>query len=485
MRYSNTKAAALTLNINSTGEKPIYINGAPSSATNYTLPAGTYLIFYDGTNYYFNTTADIPNLKENLGIPNGWSWDKTKVEISNLTASGNKVADITIDGTTDTLYAPAYSGTSPISISGTSISHSNSGVSANTYGVTATTQLSPAFGTSFSVPGFTVNATGHVTAAGAHNVQLPSISFTQNLTSGTKVGTINIGGTTTDLYAPSNTNTWDAYGGATASAAGTAGYISGAPANALTHYFAGNGTWRTAPTANGEYGLISYEEKQKLAGIATGADAVSVTQTVSSGTQIADIIINGTSNELYVPVYSGTSPISISGTSVSHANSGVTANTYGTTATTGLTPDFGDSFSVPGFTVNATGHITAAGSHDIQLPAISVTQELNSGTKIGTINVNGTTTDLYSPKMVVLSYGSSTWAQAEAAYNDNAIVYCKASSNSNPASGAQGRMAFLAYVNNASAPTEFEFQYYRSIATHSDSQQGDQVFVYKLNKTSG
>ena len=73
MRYSNTKAAALTLNINSAGAKPIYINGAPSSATNYTLPAGTYLIFYDGTNYYFNTTADIPNLKENLGIPNDWS----------------------------------------------------------------------------------------------------------------------------------------------------------------------------------------------------------------------------------------------------------------------------------------------------------------------------------------------------------------------------------------------------------------------------
>lgn len=41
----------------------------------------------------------------------------------------------------------------------------------------------------------------------------------------------------------------------------------------------------------------------------------------------------------------------------------------------------------------------------------------------------------------------------------------------------------MAYVNNASSPTEVEFQYYRSIGTHSASQQGDQVFVYKL--TSG
>jgi hypothetical protein len=46
-------------------------------------------------------------------------------------------------------------------------------------------------------------------------------------------------------------------------------------------------------------------------------------------------------------------------------------------------------------------------------------------------------------------------------------------------------MAFLAYVNNSTTPTEFEFQYYRSVSTHSDSQQGDQVFVYKLNSSTG
>lgn len=56
---SNTVQSALTLNINSTGAKPIYINGQPSSNTNYNLPAGTYLIFYDGTNYYFRTDGKI------------------------------------------------------------------------------------------------------------------------------------------------------------------------------------------------------------------------------------------------------------------------------------------------------------------------------------------------------------------------------------------------------------------------------------------
>ena len=61
MRYANTKASALTLNVNKVGAKPIYINGTASSATNYTLPAGTYIIFYDGTNYYFQTDGTIPN----------------------------------------------------------------------------------------------------------------------------------------------------------------------------------------------------------------------------------------------------------------------------------------------------------------------------------------------------------------------------------------------------------------------------------------
>lgn len=55
MISSNTAKSALTLNINGKGAKPIYINGAASSATNYTLPAGSYFVYYDGTNYYFRT----------------------------------------------------------------------------------------------------------------------------------------------------------------------------------------------------------------------------------------------------------------------------------------------------------------------------------------------------------------------------------------------------------------------------------------------
>lgn len=87
--------------------------------------------------------------------------------------------------------------------------------------------------------------------------------------------------------------------------------------------------------------------------------------------------------------------------------------------------------------------------------------------------------------MVILLYGNSTWADFETAYNNNVIVYCRASNATDPSTGNQNRMAFMAYVNDASSPTEVEFQYYRSVSSHSATALNDEVFVYKLNKTSG
>ena len=85
--------------------------------------------------------------------------------------------------------------------------------------------------------------------------------------------------------------------------------------------------------------------------------------------------------------------------------------------------------------------------------------------------------------MTILSYGHSTWNDFITAYNADKVVYCRASSNSNPGTGAQNRLAFMAYLNDATSPTEVEFQYYRSVSSHSDSQQGDQMYVYKLTSS--
>lgn len=89
--------------------------------------------------------------------------------------------------------------------------------------------------------------------------------------------------------------------------------------------------------------------------------------------------------------------------------------------------------------------------------------------------------------MVILSYGHSTWQDFIHAYNNNVIVYCRASSNANPGTGSLTRMGFMAYVNNAENPTEVEFQYYRSTnpTTRTINSFNDQVYVYKLESKNG
>lgn len=66
--YANTSASALTLNVNSTSAAPLYINGVVSSSTNYTLPAGSYIAFYNGTNWYINTDGTIPFVEKAVTI---------------------------------------------------------------------------------------------------------------------------------------------------------------------------------------------------------------------------------------------------------------------------------------------------------------------------------------------------------------------------------------------------------------------------------
>ena len=68
--YANTSASALTLNVNSTNAATIYINGVVSSATNYTLPAGSYIAFYDGTYWYINTDGTIPRVPSSTDVKN-------------------------------------------------------------------------------------------------------------------------------------------------------------------------------------------------------------------------------------------------------------------------------------------------------------------------------------------------------------------------------------------------------------------------------
>lgn len=156
-----------------------------------------------------------------------------------------------------------------------------------------------------------------------------------------------------------------------------------------------------------------------------------------------------------------------------------------TAAEVGALPD---TVTIPTATsdlTNDSGYVDASGA-----ASAAPVQSVNGQTGTVSLTIPTKTSDLtndsdFMSGMTILAYGKSTWQDFLTAYTAKHVVYCRASSSSNPASGSQTRMAFMAYVNNETNPTNVEFQYYRSVSSHSATQQGDQVYVYKLDKTAG
>lgn len=110
MTASNTAASALTFNVNGKGAKPIYINGTASSSSNYTLPAGSYLVYYNGTNYYFRTdglltasiTGTASNVTGTVAIGHGGTGNTA-------TTTTTTLSEICTAGTNITLSSGSYS----------------------------------------------------------------------------------------------------------------------------------------------------------------------------------------------------------------------------------------------------------------------------------------------------------------------------------------------------------------------------------------
>lgn len=164
IRYANTAASALTMNVNSQGAKPIYINGTASSSSNHTLPAGSYIAFYDGTNWYFRTDGKLPA---------DISGDAT-------TVNGHSVAkDVPSNAVfTDTTYTAAT--TAPGNVASTSAvgTSTNYARQDHTHGITLATgdangQVKIA-GTNVSVKGWNTAATHDVETAVANDSKLPT-----------------------------------------------------------------------------------------------------------------------------------------------------------------------------------------------------------------------------------------------------------------------------------------------------------------------
>ena len=123
----------------------------------------------------------------------------------------------------------------------------------------------------------------HITSAERTNWNgKTKTTFSRSLNSGTKIGTITVDGTATDFFCEKNTDTtYSDMTGATASAAGAAGLVPAPAKGNQTKYLRGDGTWQTPPDTNTTYsaatqsaaGLMSADDKKKLDGVASGANA--------------------------------------------------------------------------------------------------------------------------------------------------------------------------------------------------------------------
>ena len=188
-------------------------------------------------------------------------------------------------------------------------------------------------------------------------------------------------------------------------------------------------------------------------------------------TGISDVEVDGTS-----VVSGGIAVIDLTGkANASHTHTTIDITDFPELAAVATSGDYNDLTNTPTAFVGTDG--TTAGAAGL-VPAPTTTD----ATKF--LNADGNW-EFAMTTMVIARYGITTFAEILDAYQKGWIIYTRASSNSNPATGSQTRLAFMAYVNNADNPTEIEFQYYRSMSSHTDTSQGDQVYIYKINKTSG
>lgn len=151
-----------------------------------------------------------------------------------------------------------------------------------------------------------------------------AVSFSRSLTSGTKIGTITINGTATDLYCEKNTDTNTTYDVATTSA----------------------------------NGLMSSSDKSKLDGIATGANKTTVDSSLSSTSTnpVQNKVINSALAGKQATMSAGTG-ISLNGATINHSNSITAKTSY-----------VGSATAVPRIQYDAQGHITACTTATIYAP---------------------------------------------------------------------------------------------------------------------
>ena len=297
-----------------------------------------------------------------------------------------------------------------------------------------------------------------------------STSYSATLTSGQAIGTLTIDGTDHVLYTH---NPVPAMTGASASAAGAAGYIGTAPAAGQQNYYlSGDGYWKGVPSSSQEQGLFTNTEKTKLANIEESATNLSL--------HSDNIIVLKNADSDATITTSPQTNLATGRVKITHADAAV-SGTFGTLATTQLEPDFGATFIVPGLKFNSTGHISEAGVHNVKIPETvadgSHNGLMSSGmyTKLQGIDSGAThieRIDDSSPISASISQGVISISHDAPTQNY--------SSGSYPATPSNGDIAFVTGQNKY----KFEVPYFSTNSTGHISSAGMREVYIPMASTS-
>ena len=279
--------------------------------------------------------------------------------------------------------------------------------------------------------------------------------------------------------------------GATTQQAGTAGLVPAPTTSDINKYLSSDGSWASisdrSPVEFYWYNNDLYTDN--LMGDQVDPSDVELLY------RNRPLLIDNPSNTSFESVISINGGGTINAVVMNHSSSDMVVvqyqydygNAVWTRSETNVSYTAGSNITISNGTISATDttYSNFTGATSSVAGANGLVPAPAAGDQEKVLHGDGTWKDT-TAKLVEMSYGeTNAWAKFIAAYNAGSIVYCRASSNANPGTGSQTRKAFMAYVNNATNPTNVEFQYVRSQSSKSDSQQCDQVFVYTLTNTSG
>jgi len=335
-----------------------YIKGLSASGTTLTYTKGdgtTGTVTTKDTTYSAATTstAGLMSASDKSKL-DGITASADSVSVAQSLTSGTQVGTITVNGTATKLYAPTNTDTKVTNtlatttkayVTGTTSATTNTGTQVFDTGVYLDTTAGQIAATTFKGA-----LSGNATTATSLQVHSDRITLEAASIAGSPSANAPTGLNLYKTYNDSNSPT--KYGNVLTACGSGAGQLllgwSGTDNTTERLYYrshrdtssGGYGPWKkvaytddvttySAATTSAA-GLMSASDKSKLDGITSSADSVSVAQSLTSGTQVGTITVNGTATKLYAPTNTDTKVTSTLATTTKAYVTGTTSATTNT-----------------------------------------------------------------------------------------------------------------------------------------------------------